>query len=189
MMTLRSLCRSLALLCVASIACGSGDDSPTASAGASGAGGSHASGALVSDLSGTLGELGAIEPIVSSFVIANSGEILIYLSSAPLTCSQIMVSRWLGSTEAGSQVVEIVVPAKKSTGTVQVGDADKLEVNYAEGGKSSAYEQGASAGEVTFTMSTPNGVYEGMVKATYVKPAGMLMGTFHAQFCAGGQGY
>src|SRR5690349_9094496 len=57
---------------------------------------------------GHLGELGDLKPTVSSFVIENSGEVLVYMSSATLTCPQIQVSRWLGSVEAGAQVVEIV---------------------------------------------------------------------------------
>jgi hypothetical protein len=138
-------------------------------------------------LSGTLGALGEIKPTVSSFVIANSGEILIYMSSAQLTCSQIMVSRWLGGAPAGAQIVEVVVPASKASGTVAVGDG--AEVNYAEGGKSSAYEKSASSGSVTFTTTTPKGVFEGMFNATYAKPSGAVVGSFHAEYCDGGQGY
>jgi hypothetical protein len=54
---------------------------------------------------------------------------------------------------------------------------------------SSAYEQGADSGSVTFTTLTPSGVVEGSVTATYTNPAGQVSGTFHAEFCAGGQGY
>ena len=68
------------------------------------------------ELSGHLGELGDLKPTVSSLVIENSGEILIYLSSAALSCQQLTVSRWLGSVEPGAQVVEIVVPSERAVG-------------------------------------------------------------------------
>lgn len=109
------------------------------------------------------------------------------MSSAPITCAQLTTSRWLGSVAAGSQVVEIVVPAGTTTGTIQV--ADGAEVNYAPGGMSSAYEESAVSGSVTFTTLTPNGVVEGSVTASYTNPTGNVSGTFHAEFCAGGQGY
>jgi hypothetical protein len=139
-------------------------------------------------LTGTLGALGAIAPTVSSLVISNSGETLIYMSSAPITCDLLTMSRWLGSVATGSQVVEIVVPSNRASGTVPVEDGG-AEVNYAPGGMSSAYEKTAATGSVTFTNSMPNGVVEGRVTATYASPAGNLSGTFHAEFCAGGQGY
>jgi hypothetical protein len=154
-------------------------------AGAGGGGGGDTTG---TSLTGTLGSLGAVQPTVSSFVIANSGETLIYMSSAPITCELLTMSRWLGSVAAGSQVVEIVVPSTRITGTVPVEDGG-AEVNYAPGGMSSAYEESAESGSVTFTTSTPNGVFEGSVTATYANPAGNVSGTFHAEFCAGGQGY
>jgi hypothetical protein len=130
-----------------------------------------------------LGTLGAVVPTVSSWVISNSGETLIYLTSAPLTCEQLKVSRWLGSFTAGAQVVEIVV-----RGNAPVGMARNPEVNFAAGGKSSAYETAAATAMVTFTKSEPMGVIEGTVSATY-RPSGDVMGTFHAEFCAMGQGY
>jgi hypothetical protein len=134
-------------------------------------------------LTGTLGALGAVVPTVSSWVISNSGETLIYMTSAPLTCEQLKVSRWLGTFTAGAQVVEIVV-----SGKAPVGMAVRPEVNFAAGGKSSAYETTAATSSVTFTKSEPMGVIEGTVSATY-RPSGDVMGTFHAEFCAGGQGY
>jgi hypothetical protein len=135
-------------------------------------------------LTGTLGTLGAIKPTVSSFYIVNSGETLIYLTSAPLTCAQLTVSRWLGAFTKDAQVVEIVL----HTTMPKIGTADHgAEVNFAAGGKSSAYETGASSASVTVTTSTPQMLIEGTVMATY--PAGSLNGTFHAQFCANGQGY
>ncbi len=135
-------------------------------------------------LTGTLGALGAVKPTASSIVISNSGETLIYLASEPLTCRQVMVSRWLGAFSAGAQVVEIVV-----SGPAKVGQTSKAEVNFAAGGKSSAYEQGASSSSVTFTKSEVDGVVEGTVSATYARPDGKVMGSFHAEFCPGGQGY
>jgi hypothetical protein len=168
----------------------------TAAGGAAGSGGSAMTGSAGADsvgegpgsaeLTGTLGDLGALQPTVSAIVISNSGETLIYMSSAPITCQLLSMSRWLGSVAAGSQVVEIVVPSG-TTGTLAVQDG--AEVNYAPGGMSSAYEQTADSGSVTFTTITPNGVAEGSVTATYTNPTGNVSGTFHAEFCAGGQGY
>ena len=122
-------------------------------------------------------------------MISNSGETLIYMSSAPLTCAQIMVSRWLGSVASGAQVVEIVVPSTKMTGTVPVAAFGSAEVNYAPGGMSSSYEKNAASGSVTFTSCVASGPCDGTVTATYANPTGNVMGTFHAEFCAGGQGY
>jgi hypothetical protein len=167
---------------------GSAGRSAGGSAGAgAGSGGASANGGGTV-LTGTLGDLGEVEPTVSTLVIANSGEVLIYMSSAPITCELLTESRWLGSVDAGSQVVEIVVPAARTTGTVPVEDGG-AEVNYAPGGMSSAYEQSADAGSVTFTRFTPQGVAEGTFNATYGDPAGNVSGTFHAEYCAGGQGY
>jgi hypothetical protein len=134
-------------------------------------------------LTGTLGALGAVKPTVSSWVISNSGETRIYLTSALLTCEQLKVSRWLGTFTTDAQVVEIVV-----RGNAPVGKASNPEVNFAAGGKSSAYETAAATATVTFTKSEAMGVIEGTVSATY-RPSGDVMGTFHAEFCAGGQGY
>ena len=128
-----------------------------------------------------------MKPTVSSLVISNSGERLVYLSSAPITCDTLSVSRWLGSIDANAQVVEIVVKSSFATGTVAVGKG--AEVNYAKGGRSSSYEQAAATGSVTFTINDPTGVAEGTVMATYASPTGDVSGSFHAEFCAGGQGY
>lgn len=161
----------------------------TASADTAGAGGTEdsrdGSGTL---LTGTLGALGAVQPTVSSLVISNSGETLVYMSSAPITCELLTTSRWLGMVDTGSQVVEIVVPSRTTPGTVQVEEGG-AEVNYAPGGMSSAYEKGAASGSVTFTTYTPNGPVDGSVSATYTNPTGSVSGTFHAEFCTGGQGY
>jgi hypothetical protein len=137
-------------------------------------------------LTGTLGDLGAIKPIVSSLVILNSGERLVYMNTAPITCDTLSTSRWLGSTPTDSQVIEIVVKSSVTTGTIAVG---KAEVNYAKGGRSSSYEVNAASGSVTFTINDQMGVAEGTVDATYDSPAGSVKGTFHAEFCDGGQGY
>jgi hypothetical protein len=169
---------------------GAGDGgSASSDGGAAGAGGSseNTSGAVTA-LTGTLGDLGSVKPTVSTLVIANSGEVLIYMSSAPITCALLSESRWLGSVDAGSQVVEIVVPASRTTGTIPVEEGG-AEVNYAPGGMSSAYEESADSGSVTFTKFAANGVAEGTVEATYGSPAGNVAGTFHAEFCDGGQGY
>ena len=138
-------------------------------------------------LMGELGELGELKPTVSSLVIENSGEVLIYLSSAPLTCPELMVSRWLGDVEVGAQVVEIVVPSELAVDTVAV-EPGGAEVNYAAGGKSSAYEVSAADGHVTFTKGLPNTVKESFA-ATYADAAVSVKGRFQAEFCAGGQGY
>ena len=137
----------------------------------------------MTSLNGTLGTLGAVQPTVSSLWISNSGETLIYMSSAPITCDQLTVSRWLGSTTAGSQVVEIVVK-----GAPQVADypVPPGEVNYARGGKSSAYEVNADSGKISLTAADAQ-VVEGTVMATY--GSNSISGTFHAEFCAGGQNY
>jgi hypothetical protein len=140
-------------------------------------------------LSGTLGDLGKLLPTATSLVISNSGETLVYLSSATITCTTLSVSRWLGSIEAGAQVVEIVVKSSTTTGTLAVGGKNGAEVNYAKGGRSSSYEQAASSGSVTFTKNEPQGVVEGSFSATYASPTGDVSGTFHAEFCDGGQGY
>jgi hypothetical protein len=155
-----------------------GANSPIADAGAS----NEETIAGATRLTGTLGTLGALQPIVSSKVIANSGETLIYMTTAPLTCEELLVSRWLGAFAKGAQVVEIVV-----SGPAKLGAARAPEVNYAEGGKSSSYEKGAKTSGVTFTKSEPMGVVEGTVMATYGN--GELSGSFHAEFCPDGQGY
>jgi len=140
-------------------------------------------------LSGTLGDLGAIQPTVSSFVISNSGETLVYLTSVAIDCETLMTSRWLGSIDASAQVVEIVFKSSFTTGTATVDGSPVAEVNYAKGGRSSSYEQNAASGTVTITMNTPGGPVEGTVDAKYANPAGSVKGHFHAEFCDGGQGY
>lgn len=136
-------------------------------------------------LSGKLGTLGAVLPTVSSLVISNSGETLIYLSSAPLTCDQLKTSRWLGSATKGSQVVELIVKGAPVLGAASVPPG---EVNYAAGGKSSSYEVNASSGSITFTKAAAKGAVEGTVTATF-DGGDTLTGTFRAEYCDGGQGY
>jgi hypothetical protein len=144
-----------------------------------------ADGGASTALAGRLGKLGDAKPTVSSLFISNSGETLIYLSSAAITCAQLSSSRWLGSVSSGAQVVEIVVKGTPATGKVAVPPG---EVNYAEGGKSSAYEVNAVSGTITFTKFEPKAVVEGLVSASY-GGADSIRGTFHAEFCDGGQGY
>ena len=61
------------------------------------------------------------------------------------------------------------------------------DVNFAAGGKSSAYETAAATATVTFTKSEPMGVIEGTVSATY-RPNGMSWAHFMLSFCTMGQG-
>jgi hypothetical protein len=140
------------------------------------------------DLSGTLGALGEMQPTLSSFVISNSGETLIYLSSQEIDCALLMKEggKWLASLEPSAQVIEIVVRGTPKLGTIMVG---MVEVNYAGGGKSSAYEKNARSGSVTFTLSELNGPVEGVVEAGFTNPIGDISGSFHAEFCKGGQQY
>lgn len=135
-------------------------------------------------ISGTLGSLGAVQKTVSSFVISNSGETLIYLSSDTLTCADLMVSRWLGATKAGTQVVELVFKGDPKVGDIEVPPG---EVNYAPGGMSSAHEVGADGGLISLTSAQAMGNVAGTFNATYGSDS--IAGTFHATFCANGQGY
>jgi len=135
-------------------------------------------------LSGTMGTLGAVQPTVSSYVISNSGESLVYLSSGPLTCPEIMVSRWLGSATAGSQVLELVISGDPKLKSYAVPDS---EANYAAGGMSSATEKGASSGTIVFTEAATHGEVAGTIEAKY--GTAKVTGVFRATFCDGGQGY
>lgn len=185
-----------ASLCLLVAGCGSegssngGDD--TTGGGEAATGGAEAADAgdvepgTPTALTGALGDLGPVRPIVSTLVMSNSGERLVYMSTAPITCEMLTMSRWLGSVAADAQVVEVIFEDAMTTGTVTV--ADGAEVNYAPGGKSSAYEKGAHAGRVTITANTPGGVVEGTFEATYTNPTANVSGHFHAEFCEGGQG-
>jgi hypothetical protein len=141
------------------------------------------------ELTGTLGDLGALQPIVAGNVIEYSGETITYLTTVPLACEDMAESRWLGSLEAGSQVVEIVYKSATTDTDLVVGGTGDLEVNYAPGGQSSSYEQGASSGTVTLTDHESGGDIAGYVDATFTSPAGSLNGPFSATFCPGGQEY
>lgn len=136
-------------------------------------------------LSGNLGALGPLEPTVSSLYITNSGEVLVYLSSAPITCDQLTVSRWLGQATKGSHVVELVFRGPPAVGTISIPPG---EVNYAAGGRSSASEVVADSGSITIAKVDPPGTIEGNVTSSHPNGAG-VSGTFRATFCAGGQGY
>lgn len=149
-----------------------------------GGNGPDGNGPVQSALTGTLGKLGPVQPIVSSYVISNSGETLIYLSTATITCQTLQTSRWLGGTQAGSQVVEIVMRGNPSAG--QTVNVPPGEVNYAAGGKSSSYEVVATSGSFTFSSAKAMGLVEGSVSATYADGS-KIAGTFHAEFCANGQ--
>lgn len=162
------------------------DDTGTASATDSAVtdtGTASEAGAGTTSLSGTLGDLGAVQAIVASLWIQNSGETLIYMSTAPITCDQLKTSRWLGGTAKGSQVVEIVIKGAPKVADYPVPPS---EVNYAAGGKSSSYEVNADSGKITFTKADAM-IVEGTLTATYA--SGNVSGSFHAEFCAGGQGY
>jgi hypothetical protein len=167
------------------------DAGTTASSDASAAAGTDAAtttdaGSAETSLTGTLGALGAVQPVVSSLVIANSGETIIYMSTSKIACSDLAESRWLLKLPAGSQVVEIVI---KGAPKLQKYAVPSAEVNYAPGGKSSSYEKNAASGSITFTEGAANAAVSGTVTATYNSPAGSVSGDFHAEFCAGGQEY
>lgn len=144
-------------------------------------------GVTFSALSGKLGSLGDVKPIVASWVISNSGETLIYLSSAPIACAglQTMGVGWLSSLPSDAQVVEIVVEGDPKVGRVKVGPG---EVNYAPGGTSSAHEKNASSGSITFTKAQAKGAVAGTVTAKYADGSA-IMGTFAAEFCPNGSQY
>jgi hypothetical protein len=152
------------------------------SGGMSGAGGT---GAGANNVTGTLGTA-PLMPIMSALVAANggAGETIIYLFSAPITCSQISSAGWLPSIASGTQVVELVMPSTTTTGTVAVPGG---EVNYNFGGMLSFTETSATSGSIMITMNNPMGVIEGTVMATY--SSGSISGSFHAEYCANGQGY
>src|SRR5438128_2533282 len=124
------------VVCAALAGCGSSDGGSQAPGGAAGsddgAAGSPAADGATS-LTGTLGDLGPASATATSLAISNSGETLIYMSSAPITCDMLKTSRWLGSVDATAQVVEIVFKSTAKVGTLTVGPPDDAEVNYAKG--------------------------------------------------------
>ena len=180
----------VSMLLVSLLGCGGSTQSTLGAGGPGGtagtgpaAGGSDSGTPGKTSLSGTLGALGAVQSTVSSVWISNSGETLVYMSSAAITCDQLTVSRWLGSTTAGSQVVEVVIKGDPKVADYPVPPG---EVNYAQGGKSSAYEVKADSGKISFTAADAQ-VVEGTVMGTF--GSNSVHGTFHADFCANGQNY
>jgi hypothetical protein len=165
---------------------GTAGSSGSTNGGAAGSGGTTGGGSA--SITGTIGALGMVKPIVNAWVISNSGETLIYLSTAPLTCMmmQTMGVGWLSKLPAGSQVIELVIKGTPTTMMYPIG-AFAGEANYAPGGMSSAYEKNAMGGSITFTTAMANGPVEGSVMATYAM--GSIMGTFHAEFCSMGSQY
>ena len=145
-------------------------------------------------LTGTLGTLGKAKSTVAAFTTNIGRQALIYLSSAPLTCAQIMTPGWLSSATAGSQVVELVLsPAPVHVGTFPIGAAGgafKLvgALNYAAGGDPSANEVMAKSGWILLVAIYTDGRLRGRVNAT-LADGSSLYGDFNAPFCAGGQHY
>jgi hypothetical protein len=151
-------------------------------------------------LTGTLGTLGPAKPIAAAFSVHIGKQGVIYLSSAPLTCAQIMTAGWLQSATAGSQVVEIV-SSPLSAGAYPIGaDAGALRmgaVNYAAGGTPSTAEVMAKSGTVLVSAIflgpgdpyTATGLLRGSVVDATFADGSKLAGTFFADFCVGGQHY
>jgi hypothetical protein len=144
---------------------------------------------------GMLCTLGATKPIVNAYITSNSGETLVYLSTVPLTCAQMMTGGlgWLSSTTAGGQVIEIVIGTLAGGANPAVNMPINVailqgEVNFAATGGPSSAETTAASGSITFTKFSAMGPAEGTFTATY-GCGGMVMGTFKAEFCNGGQGY
>jgi hypothetical protein len=166
---------------------GAGGSQATAGSGSSaGSGGSASSGS--SSLTGTLGALGAVKPVMAGWATTNGNETLVYLSSSPLTCAQMMTmgTKWLASLPAGTQVIEVVIRGTAKVGMVPVQPLQG-EVNYAEGSKSSSTEVNASSGSINVTKAESKGVIEGTIDATFAM--GSVKGNFHADWCQGGAEY
>jgi hypothetical protein len=163
---------------------GSGGSSAGAGGSSGGAGGSSGG---TNTITGMLGALGAAKPIMNAWATTNGPETLIYLSSAPLSCPDMMTMgvKWLSKLPAGTQVIELVVPGTASTKMYNIGPL-MGEVNYAEGSKSSATEVTGKAGSLTFTKVMAKGVHEGSFMVTSPFTA---MATFHAEWCQGGTEY
>jgi hypothetical protein len=138
-------------------------------------------------LTGMLGALGDVKPVMAGWATTNGLETLLYLSSSPLTCAMMMTkgTKWLASLPAGTQVIEIVVRGGAAAQTYPIGML-MGEVNYAEGSKSSSTEVTGKTGSITFTKADAKGVHEGMVSVT---APFTLSGMFHAQWCEGGTEY
>jgi hypothetical protein len=166
---------------------GSGGSSAGAGGSNAGTGGAGGSSGGTNTITGTLGALGAAKPIMNAWATTNGPETLIYLSSAPLTCPDMMTMgvKWLSKLPAGTQVIELVVMGAASMKTYNIGPL-MGEVNYAEGSKSSATEVTGKAGSLTFTKAMAKGVHEGSFMVTSPFTA---MATFHAEWCQGGTEY
>jgi hypothetical protein len=166
---------------------GSGSSGATSSGSGAGTGdaGGGADGASgATNITGMLGSA-PVKPIVSAFLVTTSpGETIIYLIAGPVTCAQISISGWLPSIAAGTQVIEIIFPSTTTTGMVSIPSG---EANYAFGGMSSLTETVATSGSINITKNTPNTAIEGTVTATYA--SGSIMGSFHANYCAGGMAF
>ena len=168
-----------------------------AAAGSGGSGTTAAAGSTAppatggSSITGKLGALGDVKPIMNGYATTNGLETLIYLSSAPLTCAQMMTQgqKWLAKLPAASQVIEIVVGQPASVKMYPIGSPASLgggEVNYAEGSKSSSTEVTGRTGTVNITMAMAKGVHEGKIDVSAPFTAS---GTFHAEWCEGGTEY
>ncbi len=136
------------------------------------------------NVAGTLGDLGPAQPMVSSLMIENSGETLVYLSTTQLSCNGLTISRWLGQTPPEAQVIEVVL---HGTAAVSTFDVPPNEVNYAKGGRSSAFEVVADSGQLNVVTARPGELVEGDFDVFF--GADEVTGSFHATFCDGGQGY
>ena len=144
-----------------------------------------------STITGTLGALGPAQPVMAGWATTNGLETLVYLSSSPLTCAQMMTRgvKWLSTLPAKTQVIEIVVGNPSAVKSYAIGSSAAFgggEVNYAEGSKSSSTEVTGKAGTIMFTTATAKGVQEGMINVT---APFMVSGTFHAEWCEGGTEY
>ena len=164
-----------------------GGSAAGSSAGAAGATASGSAG----NITGTLGALGPVQPILSGWATTNGLETLIYLATAPLTCEMMMTkgTKWLSTLPAKSQVMEIVVGTPSAVKSYTIGMPAAFgggEVNYAEGSKSSSTEVTGSAGTITLTKAEAKGVQEGMISVT---APFMASGMFHAEWCEGGTEY
>jgi hypothetical protein len=162
-----------------------------AGAGGGGNGGQGGTTQGGNNLTGMLGLLGPVKPVMVGWATNNGNENLIYLSTAPLTCAmmQTMGTKWLASLPAGTQVIEIVTNnIYIGVGSFDIGFPTG-EVNYAEGSKSSSTEvQGTSGppGGLVYTKVIPQMVYEGTVNVT---APFTLSGSFHADWCQGASEY
>jgi hypothetical protein len=166
------------------------DGGPVGGSAGAGSAATDASGGAAADstvITGKLGALGDVKPTVSSWVISNSGETLIYFSSAPLDCSMLQTQGvgWLSSVPSGAQVIEIVIKGDPKVGAISVHPA---EFNYAPGGMSSAHEKSATAGSINFKTAAAKGAVSGTLNASF-SDGTQVSGNFAAEFCPNGSQY